>query len=268
MRAKLVVAPDSDIARFSWPLRGRVKHAIIAGDHMRATRRLLRGLTASLFGGSCYLCRGAAEGVLCADCENDLPRAPAPRCPRCALPAPASGGVCGRCVSDPPRFDATLAAFSYAFPADVLVHALKFQGQLAIAGLFGRRLLAELPRAERIDVLAPVPLSSARLRERGYNQSLEIGRALAEAAAELDPQLIERERDTPPQADLPWAERARNVRGAFRCSRALGGARVAVVDDVMTTGATLDEVAGALKRAGAALVVNWVAVRTLPPAQG
>jgi predicted amidophosphoribosyltransferase len=112
-----------------------------------------------------------------------------------------------------------------------------------------------------------VPLAAARLRARGFNQSLEIARALAAATGcRLAPHAAERGRDTPAQLDLPFAERARNVRGAFRCTAPLAGAEVALVDDVMTTGATLAELAATLKRAGAARVVNWVVARTAPHA--
>jgi ComF family protein len=110
--------------------------------------------------------------------------------------------------------------------------------------------------------VVPVPLSVARLRSRGYNHAAEIARHLR--PARLDLALCERQRDTPPQIDLPYAERRRNVRGAFRCTRALAGERVALVDDVMTTGATLDELARVLKQAGAARVSNWVVARTFP----
>ena len=117
--------------------------------------------------------------------------------------------------------------------------------------------------------MLPVPLSAARLRERGYNQSMEIARTVVRTVGpKLQPWLCERSRDTLAQVDLPASDRVRNVRGAFRCPRPLDGIVVAVVDDVMTTGATLDEIAGALKRAGASRVVNWVAARTLPPQFG
>lgn len=218
------------------------------------------------FGGSCYLCRGAADGVLCAECDADLPRLAAPACPRCALAAPG-GALCGRCLAQPPAYDETVAALAYAFPADVLVQALKFRSELALAPLLGRLLASRLPRGVRVDFLLPVPLSAARLRERGFNQALEIARHVAAATGcALAPQLAERSRDTPPQVDLPAGRRAQNVRGAFRCTRALAGAEVALLDDVMTTGATLDELAATLKRAGAARVVNWVVARTPPPA--
>jgi len=214
---------------------------------------------AALFGGSCFLCRGAARGLVCAECDAELPRLNQPLCPRCALPSPA-GAVCGRCLRDAPRYDATLAALEYRFPADALVHALKFRGELAVGSFLGK-LLSERARSEDIDCVIPVPLSAARLRERGYNQAVEIARHLA--PAKIDLAACVRQADSAPQTGLDLEERRRNVRGAFRCTRSLGGERVAVVDDVMTTGATLDEIAAVLKKAGAARVVNWVAARTL-----
>ena len=219
-----------------------------------------------LFGGSCYLCRGAARAILCESCYADLPRIAsgpgAERCPRCALASP-SGAVCGRCLTQPPAYDATTAALAYAFPADVLVQALKFRGELALAPLLGNLLAGFV--SERVDCIVPVPLSAARLRSRGYNQALEIARHVASATGtRLAPDACLRSRDTAVQMDLPLTERVRNVRGAFECLRLVGGATIAVLDDVMTTGATLEEVAAALKRAGAARVVNWVVARTFP----
>ena len=229
-------------------------------------RKAAAALTQRLFGGTCLLCRGVAEsGLLCAACDADLPRLRSPLCPRCAVPSTA-GAVCGRCLSRPPRFDATLAALEYRFPADVLVQALKFRGELALAPLLARLLEEKIVRDPPVHFIVPVPLAARRLRERGYNQALEIARHVARAiGARLAPEACERERDTPPQIDLPTAERSANVRGAFRAPGSLDGATVAVLDDVMTTGATLDEIAGTLKRSGAAQVVNWVVARTPPP---
>jgi ComF family protein len=219
--------------------------------------KFMRNFLARLFGGSCFLCRGAAQAPLCAACDADLPRLAGPRCPRCALDSPR-GEVCGRCLAQPPHYDATVGALAYEFPADVLVHSLKFRGELALAGLVGS-LLRQQIGFEAMDLVIPVPLSAARLRERGYNHALEIARHLGRA---VDFELCVRERDTPPQMDLPYDERRRNVRGAFRCTRAIPGMRIAVVDDVMTTGATLNEIALVLKRAGADRVANWVVART------
>jgi ComF family protein len=218
----------------------------------------MRNFLAALFGGSCYLCRGAAHRMLCPACESDLPHLAPPRCPRCALASPR-GEVCGRCLSEAPHYDATFAALAYEFPADALVHSLKFRGELALAGLLGELLRKQVQ--DDVDCVIPVPLSTERLRERGYNHAAEIARHLARPKVDLS--LCERSRDTQPQMALPFDERRRNVRGAFRCTRALRGETVAVVDDVMTTGATLDELAAVLKAAGAGRVVNWVVARTL-----
>jgi len=216
-----------------------------------------------LFGGSCYLCRGAAHGVLCERCDADLPRLGKEYCPRCALASPG-GAVCGRCLTQPPAYDATVAALAYGFPADALVQALKFRGELALAPLLGD-LLASRVSSKDADCIVPVPLSTERLRNRGYNQALEIARGVARATGvRLAPDACLRSRDTSAQMDLPLAERAKNVRGAFECPRLVEGATIAVLDDVMTTGATLDELAATLKRAGAARVVNWVVARTFP----
>lgn len=217
-------------------------------------------LASILFGGSCFLCRGAAHGVLCVECEAELPSLPAAVCPRCALASP-QGALCGRCLAEPPQFDSTIAALWYRFPADELVQALKFRGELALAPALAS-LLRKKTLEEEVDYLVPVPLSAARLRARGYNQAAEIARHLGRGPFALD--LCERTREVRPQVELPFAERRRNVRGAFRVTRPLDGASVAVVDDVMTTGATLEEMARTLKAAGAARVVNWVLARTPP----
>ena len=215
-----------------------------------------------LFGGSCYLCRGSAPDILCARCDADLPRLGAEHCPRCALASPG-GAVCGRCLAQPPAYDATTAVLAYRFPADVLVQALKFRSELALAPLLGNLLAGRI--SSGADCVVPVPLSGERLRSRGYNQALEIARHVGKATGtRLAPEACRRRRDTAVQMDLPLAERTRNVRGAFECPRLVEGATVAVLDDVMTTGATLHEVAAALKRAGAARVVNWVVARTFP----
>jgi len=220
----------------------------------------------ALFGGSCFLCRGrAARRALCPGCDADLPRAPAERCPSCAL-ASTGSRICGRCLAEPPNFDATSAALSFRFPADVLVHALKYRGEIALAAFAAELLAACVDAGDPVAALVPVPLSAARLRERGYNQSMEIARHLARMRGiRLAAEFCERVHDTAPQMELPLADRRRNVRGAFRCQAALPEGTIVLLDDVMTTGATLDEIAGTLKRAGARRVVNWVLARTPPP---
>jgi ComF family protein len=212
---------------------------------------------------SCVLCGAAAKrGPLCGPCVEDLPWLPDRRCEVCALPL-ASGRICGACLDRPPRFDRVEAPLAYRFPVDALIRAFKYGGRLAMARVLGE-LLASCVDHD-IDALVPMPLASARLAERGYNQALEIARvAAAISGAPLLPHACRKVTDTPPQASLPWKERARNVRRAFVCDRALDGQRIAIVDDVLTAGATLNELARVLRKAGAVEVRGWVVARTLP----
>ena len=212
-------------------------------------------------GGDCLLC-GAESGpeLLCPACIGELPALPE-SCPQCALPSPAAA-VCGSCINRSPHFDATLALWRYEFPCDGLVQALKYGAQLALAGFFARSL-ASRPLPE-VDVVLPMPLHAKRLAERGFNQALEIARGLARyRGTPIEPRGVLRVKNTPPQTELPYEDRAKNVRGAFRCELDLSGASVAVLDDVMTTGATLNELARVLKRAGARRVENFVIARTV-----
>jgi ComF family protein len=208
-------------------------------------------------GEDCLLCGGeGGPELLCAACIAELPALP-DSCPRCALPSPA-GAVCGSCLIHPPHFDATLALWRYEFPCDRLVQALKYRGRLALAGFFARSLASR--QMPEVDLIVPMPLHPKRLAERGFNQALEIARHLGRP---IEPRGVLRVKHTPPQTELPYDERAKNVRGAFLCKLDLTGASVAVLDDVMTTGATLNELARALKRAGATRVENFVIARTV-----
>jgi ComF family protein len=208
-------------------------------------------------GEDCLLCGAeTAPELLCPACIAELPVLP-DSCPRCALPSPA-GAVCGSCLNHPPHFDATLALWRYEFPCDGLVQALKYRARLALAGFFARSLASRT--MPEVDLIVPMPLHPRRLAERGFNQALEIARHLGRP---IEPRGVLRVKHTPPQTELPYEERAKNVRGAFLCKLDLSGARVAVLDDVMTTGATLNELARALKRAGATRVENFVIARTV-----
>jgi len=214
-------------------------------------------------GKDCLLC-GAHAGreFLGIGCAASLP-ALAEHCPQCALPSPGSA-VCGHCLTHPPHFDATAALWRYEFPCDKLVQALKYRGRLAVAGCFARQLAVKdfLPGAH---LLLPMPLHPRRLSARGFNQALEIARGLARLnGMRIEARGALRAKNTRPQTELPYDERASNVRGAFACRLDLSGKIVAVVDDVMTTGSTLNELARVLKRAGAARVENVVVARTVP----
>jgi len=178
------------------------------------------------------------------------------------MPSP-QGAVCGACLVRAPAFDATLAAWAYRFPVDRLVIALKFHARLQLAPWFAAVLAPLVPGD--VDRLAALPLHQSRLAGRGFNQAHEIARHLQKACkVPLIESGLRRRLATEEQSRLPHGARARNVRGAFQCDVDLHGLCVAVIDDVMTTGATLEEFAKTLKRAGAARVVNCVLARTLP----
>jgi ComF family protein len=212
----------------------------------------------------CLLC-GTTSGnaLLCPACTADLPRLPAQHCPQCALPTP-HGERCGRCLAKPPHFDATVATFRYDFPLDKLVQSFKYAHRLAIGTWLGQQLAASAAACEA-DLIIPLPLHPLRLRERGFNQALELARPIGSAHGwPISALACTRIRHTPAQADLPWRERGKNIRGAFHCTTDLTGRKIALVDDVMTTGASLNECARTLKLHGAERVTLLVVARALP----
>lgn len=198
--------------------------------------------------------------------------APRPRCTRCAIALPDGVPVCGACLQQPPAFERTVAAVDYAPPWDDLLRRFKFDAALDLADVLAASLLDAVRHAgvTAPDWLLPVPLAGARLRERGYNQAWELARRIAPALPSAsEPHLLLRLRDTPHQMALPSAERAANVRGAFavepRRRDEVRDRHVAVLDDVMTTGATAAEIAKTLRQAGARSVQVWVLARTPRP---
>ena len=223
---------------------------------------------ASLLGslpGQCSICRDWGRGALCAACRERY-AATRPRCERCAIAVPAGQTACGECLREPPPFERTIAALDYDHPWSALIARFKFHGGVELAPLFAGLLRDAAVGQPAPDLLLPAPLSDARLRERGFNQSWEIARRLGRNA---DARLLLRIRDTPHQIDLPLERRASNVREAFAVEplrRAeLAGRSVVVVDDVMTTGATAAEMARTLLQAGASRVQLWVLARTPRP---
>jgi ComF family protein len=226
----------------------------------------IRSIFNHTFKRHCLLC-GAASGTLpvCHACHAELPWHHQPQCPQCALPT-LGGEVCGACLKQPPAFDHTHAALAYAFPLDRLIPRLKYQGQLAIVPALGHSLTEAVAAQPRPDLLIPMPLHPSRIRERGFNHATEIAREVAKRLGHpIDTTSCQRIRDTPPQMGLKHDARRRNVRGAFTCSERVQGQHIALIDDVMTTGTSLNELAVTLKRAGAREVTCWVVARTLPP---
>ena len=225
---------------------------------------LIRSACRRLLPQDCVLCgAGSGNSLLCRDCEQDLPLLASARCPRCALPTP-QGEVCGRCLAKPPHYDAAAAVYRYAFPVDRLLQAFKYGHRLALGKWFGEKMAA-LADGHGCDLIVPMPLFPARLRERGFNQALELARPVSRhTGIPLDAASCRRVRPTRTQADLPWRERAGNVRAAFHCTIDLDGKRLLLIDDVMTTGASGDELARTVKLHGAAHVTLLVLARALP----
>ena len=236
-------------------------------------RALLPTLLQTLLPAACALCGATSQAVLCAPCRVQYLGRGVARCPQCANPlADGDAGPCGRCLSHPPAFDATLVAADYAAPVDQLLLQLKFGGRLALAPLFAQLLrdaLLERPDFVLPALLCPVPLGPRRLAERGFNQALEIARPLARSLGVLlHPQLAWRTHDTRAQSSVAPHERGRNLERAFvvapDAAPLLRGRHIGVVDDVITSGRTLDELAATFKRYGAARVSNLVFARTPP----
>lgn len=216
----------------------------------------------------CLLCKNLEGGELgvCADCYHDLPWHTAPHCLQCAL---ISGGkICGQCLTSTPNFDRTHALFTYDFPANALLQHFKYQQAHHLAHTFGHlfaRHLESCQAAKNIDVIFPMPMHPIRLKERGFNQALEIARILAKnLQLPLDFESSYRKKYTPPQATLPLKDRIKNMQDVFACDKSLHGLNIAIVDDVMTSGASLNALAKTLKKAGANTVECWVIARTLP----
>lgn len=222
----------------------------------------------------CLLCDGRAgpDLPLCAACDADLPWLTG-QCAVCALPLPTHGLVCGRCQTRPPSYERIEAPWRYGFPTDALIHRFKHEARWPLGRLLALALARHLAHAfdeglPRPDLLLPVPLSTNRLRRRGFNQAEMIARWLAKPVrVPLDDSQLRRVRETPAQQGLDAEARRRNLRDAFRLMRpaAVRDRHVAVVDDVVTTGATVETLARLLRRAGARRVDIYCLARTPRP---
>ncbi|VWC13369.1 ComF family protein [Burkholderia lata] len=255
---------------------------------MRVALSQVRALTARVAAvalpNRCALCGNLSHTMICGACDAAYWNEARLRCDVCALPlgigpprshsprgARAGAGRaaayrCDACRTAAPPFDATLALADYRAPLDGLARGLKFHRQLALGTEFAARLarlVDDTPGAGGFDLVAPVPLSHRRLVARGYNQAWAIARPLARRlGVPADAALLARVADTAPQSRLDRHARRDNVMAAFAVAGGVTGRHVALVDDVMTSGATLAAAAHALKAAGAARVTNLVALRT------
>jgi ComF family protein len=221
----------------------------------------------ALLPSACLLCGTACGAVpVCVDCRAELPALPPHCCPIC-LETTTHGERCGACLAHPPHFSGLVALYAYAFPLDRLVLMLKYEARLALARWWAEALATRLA-ADGADAVLPVPLHSERLAERGYNQAEILARPLARALQlPLLADVLEKCRATPQQSASDRKSRRKNLRNAFTLhSQALPsirGKRLLLVDDVLTTGATLDEIAHLLLRHGAAEIRAVTVARTL-----
>ncbi|MDD2852228.1 MAG: ComF family protein [Desulfuromonadaceae bacterium] len=222
----------------------------------------------------CHICHAFipnAETVhICPDCHAHLPRVLSPLCPLCGIPFDGAGHdhCCGKCLLHRPRFDVARAPFLYEGSVRDLIHSFKYNRRthlrypLALLTLEGiKQFLAE----SSPQLIVPVPLHRSRLRQRGFNQAVLLGRVLSKKLSlPMVPDALTRTRATVPQIGLSAAERRTNVTGAFtvKKNRAVEGKRILLLDDVMTTGSTMDECAGGLKKAGAAAIIAVTIART------
>ncbi len=217
-----------------------------------------------LIGGRCPLC-GAPGSGLCAPCRDDLPYN-AHACPRCALPLAARGDrplLCADCQARPPAFDRARAPLIYDYPIDDLIAGLKYHHRLALGRDLADVLATAIdPNGALPRLLLPVPMHRRRLRERGFNQAAELAQHLsARLNIPWSTAYLRRSDDGAHQRGLDRGKRLRNIRGKFRCTGRLP-ASVALIDDVITTGATVDELSRVMRQAGAQTIEVWAVART------
>jgi ComF family protein len=227
---------------------------------------IVRQLIAAIMPGSCLLCGTDVAGherLLCAGCTADLPHS-GRACYVCGAALPQDQ-VCGRCLARPPAFDHVVSAYIYRYPVDQLIKGLKYRQQLAVVRPLAQALVQRIRQegGPLPDCLLPVPLHPLRLLQRGYNQALEIAREVGrELGIAVANEVVRRQRFTREQARLSLPARRRNLRRAFILRYPPDVRHLAIVDDVMTSGATAGELARVLRRHGAERVDVWVLART------
>jgi ComF family protein len=229
----------------------------------------LNFIRSTLFPNHCLLCGEAIDSGndFCPGCRKELPFN-RQACPQCALPlTSARDQSCGQCTLHPPPFTTTLAPLLYAPPFSHLISAFKFQHQLHLAAALGRLFVQQMPPGHPLpDLIVPVPLHPERIRERGFNQSLELARSLATALHLATTEHgCRRVIATPPQRGLDQLARRKNLRQAFRADPSVEGLHLALLDDVITTGATVTAASQSLLKAGARQVEVWALARTPLP---
>jgi len=262
------------VAQFTDELITMSQNLLLLRSLLKHSAGLMKTAWLSVVPCPCLLCGSENRAMICSACRQQFFTDATARCFCCAVPLNPHDRLCGACLSDAPAFQRTWVACNYEPPLDQLVLSLKFGHQLAVAPSLARLLAASVclaaePDPALPDLLIPVPLSRERLAQRGFNQALEIARPLARLLhLPLYPRLLVRVRDTTAQSLLHPNQRRKNILHAFvpdgDYEDKIRHRHVGVVDDVMTTGATLHEIAACLKRHGARQVSNLVFARTPP----
>lgn len=239
-----------------------------------SARRFLHALLDVILPPVCHICHNhipdAGRLHICTSCRDHLPLVSSPLCPLCGIPFAGTGSdhLCGACLTHPPRFDAARAGFFYEGAIRELIHSFKYNQQTQLRyplALLALEVVSGFATAHAPHLIVPVPLHCSRLRQRGFNQAVLLGKTLSRhLSLPILPDALVRTRRTEPQIELSSAERRLNVKGAFTVSRddSVAGKRILLLDDVMTTGSTMNECAKELKKAGAETVIAAAVART------
>lgn len=214
-----------------------------------------------VFKQNCLLCaaKTETEACICTHCLHDLPKSPGLRCPQCGLKT--NGQICGSCLKNKPHYDNTHALYAYTYPVDAIIRHYKYNHALHLSQTLGSLLQEKIVDFD-IDTIIPMPLHPERLKERGFNQSLELAKVIVKQRnISIDSASCSRIKNTPPQASLDLKDRTKNVKDAFSCKSRFDGMHIGLIDDVLTTGASLNELAKTLKKSGASRISCYVLAR-------
>jgi len=232
-------------------------------DYLPTLTHYLKRLYSNLMPIPCLLCgSGSSNDCLCQACSAQLPIINH-ACPRCASPL-LQTMLCGSCLNKPPQQDASFSLFCYQPPIDRLILDFKYHDKLVLSRLFATQMVEQLKNRALPQLLIPIPLHPRRLRERGYNQSLELAKQLSKQLnIPVRHDILIRIRDTPPQASLPFSERKKNMKQAFQLNKTELPDHIALIDDVLTTGHTVNVAAKILRQAGVKNIEVWTIARTV-----
>lgn len=235
--------------------------------------KVLHTLQQLIFPYTCIICsqHSTLQKDICLDCLNLLPKFPS-GCEICARHIPhsphlLSGITCGKCISNPPHFDRTLALFSYVHPIDKFIINLKFNHQLIYAKLFGELFVKHLKSYYKNtsfpELVIPIPLHQKRLKQRGFNQVFELAKSIKKHLnIKIDTNSCIKIKNTPPQSLITFDERKVNIKNSFKIKYSIQAKHVAILDDVMTTGHTVNELSKTLKKSGMQKIDVWCIART------